>query len=77
MPRFCHIISSWVCNWVKKYCVLDLHIRYSPLLDCTMHVVILVLVILVPHVGHVHFALIRLQRLTKFMFAFAPFSFCR
>ena len=29
----------------------------------------------VSHVGHVHFALIRLQRLTKFMFAFAPFSF--
>ena len=27
--------------------------------------------------GHVHFALIRLQRLTKFIFAFAPFSFCK
>ena len=33
--------------------------------------------LVVPHVGHVHFALIRLQRLTKFMFAFTPFSFCR
>ena len=30
-----------------------------------------------PHVGHVHFALVRLQHLTKFKFAFALVSFCR
>ena len=30
---------------------------------------------IISHVGHVHFALIRLQRLTKFMFAFAFFFF--
>ena len=26
----CYLISIWVCDWVQKYCVLDLPIRYGP-----------------------------------------------
>ena len=38
----CQKICIWVCDWVQKYCVLDLSIHYGPpVLECTLHVVIL------------------------------------